>query len=158
MKMVTIGYVVENKRMGGAQASINVPSEFFDYLCAEKVISLDTSRSNALSNSNSRFTAYSLSNDFSLSFSSTMLNLVGNANKKLGLFIIEGEGIKPQMRPTQYSLVGKIENEFDFTWLSKLIDRSVHNSSLVFYCDLQAKTLSIDYRSNIDTDIQNACY
>lgn len=155
-RMVVTGYVVEYERKGGSQASINIPSEFFEYLIREGVVEQNKQFSELISKPEYFYNVYSLSDDYSLVFGSAISNLIGIKDEKHGFFIINAENSKLQMRPTHYNRVGKSVSEKDFSWLGNLIENGVHDSTLIFYCDTVKKTLSIDYRSNIEEKIKNA--
>lgn len=155
-KMVITGYVIQNERKGGGQASINIPSEFFEYLLHEKIVEENESYSEMISKSEYSYNVYSLSSEYSLDFGPTISKLIGIDKEKYGFFIINAENSKPQMRPTHYNVVGKNIVEENFAWLGNLIENSVHNSTLTFYCDTDKKTFSIEYKSNIEEKINNA--
>lgn len=145
--------LVEND--GGAQATYNLPQDFFDFLIKNRVITRKkewdvTARNDEINK------VFILDEEYVIKLSKTILNIINySPTKKINFIIVEGNGNKPQFRK-KYFNDNKDSKEYDFYWFVKLYEENQQDTIIEYIVDTTRKTVTIDSSlQSINTYVQD---
>lgn len=154
---VSVGYFIEKLKIEdiNSQSSINFPTSLLNEMKEHDILKESDKINQILSED--KVNAYELDESFTFQLNKGITDLLKIDGENCGFFVVQGNGIKCQLRPANYAKVGnEIDDDLNYDWLSIFMSLCVSGGELKFYCDSSTKTFTIDYDSKLDEAISKA--
>lgn len=158
-KTISKAYILEKKCTGGGgQASYNLPESFFNELIKKDIL-IESEPVKAKNNQQNK--VFKINEKFKVVLSNTVLKLLKNpiTEEKLPMFlVVEGNGNKPQIRPSAYAEYKKkgLYLEYNLDWFKELYDNNSEENVMIYTFENDTFIIDIEEKNHIEnTTIEN---
>lgn len=158
-KTISKAYILEKKSTGGGgQASYNLPESFFNELIKKDIL-IESEPVKAKNNQQNK--VFKINEKFKVVLSNTVLKLLKNpiTEEKLPMFlVVEGNGNKPQIRPSAYEEYKKkgLYLEYNLDWFKELYDNNSEENIMIYTFENDTFIIDIEEKNHIEnTTIEN---
>ena len=158
-KTISKAYILEKKYTGGGgQASYNLPESFFNELIKKDIL-VESEPVKAKNNQQNK--VFKINEKFKVILSNNVLKLLKNpiVEEKLPMFlVVEGNGNKPQIRPSAYEEYKKkgLYLEYNLDWFKELYDNNSEENIMIYTFENDTFIIDIEEKNHIEnTTVEN---